>query len=172
MKPVKVTNDTFILPSSDILNQFEYGKFVLSNLAAKRAKQLKDGAPPLVRIESNHPLTIALAEIATDKIRPVFALAEKALPPEGAEKALPEEVPLGGELGILLPSLDEVGVDLKTLPLLHEEEEFHEEEEGIRRLEELLDEEAENHVERSSEAEEGVLSLADIAEQDLDEQEE
>ena len=61
-----------MLPSPDILNEYEYGKFVLSNLAAKRAKQLREGAPPLVNIESSHPLTIALAEIAAGKIKPVI----------------------------------------------------------------------------------------------------
>ena len=48
-----------MLPSPDILNDFEHGRFVLSNLAAKRAKQLREGAMPLVSVESNHPLTIA-----------------------------------------------------------------------------------------------------------------
>jgi len=38
-----------ILPSADVLNDYEHGRFVLSNLAAKRAKQLKEGAPPLGR---------------------------------------------------------------------------------------------------------------------------
>ena len=61
-----------MLPSPDILNNYPYGKFVLSNLAAKRAKQLREGAPPLVRVESSHPLTIALAEIAAGKIKPIM----------------------------------------------------------------------------------------------------
>ena len=32
--------------------------------AAKRAKQIKDGAPPLVQLDTRNPLTIALHEIA------------------------------------------------------------------------------------------------------------
>ena len=36
--------------------------------AAKRARQLRDGARPLVDIDSNNPLTIALQEIAEGKI--------------------------------------------------------------------------------------------------------
>jgi DNA-directed RNA polymerase subunit K/omega len=37
-------------------------------LAAKRARQLKDGAPPLVEVTSPNVLTTALAEIAASKI--------------------------------------------------------------------------------------------------------
>lgn len=37
-------------------------------VAAKRAQQIKDGARPLVEIESNNPLTIALHEIAMGKV--------------------------------------------------------------------------------------------------------
>lgn len=68
--------------------------------AAKRAKQIKDGAPPLVQSESRNPLTIALHEIAvglveiTEPIAPseepeivVAAEPEAAL---GAGKALPD----------------------------------------------------------------------------------
>ena len=36
--------------------------------AAERAKQIKDGSPPLVEITSQNPLTIALAEIAQGKV--------------------------------------------------------------------------------------------------------
>jgi len=36
--------------------------------AAKRARQLKEGAVPLVRCGSNNPLTIALHEIAAGKV--------------------------------------------------------------------------------------------------------
>ena len=66
------------LPALDILNDYEHGKFVLSNLAAKRAKQLKEGAPPLVRVDSHHPLTIALAEIAAGKIRAILGQEDDA----------------------------------------------------------------------------------------------
>lgn len=37
--------------------------------AAKRARQLLDGAPPLVECSSNKPVSIALKELAEDKIR-------------------------------------------------------------------------------------------------------
>ena len=77
-----------MLPSPDILNDFEHGKFVLSNLAAKRAKQLREGAPALVRIESTHPLTIALAEIAAGKIKPIYSEAVELPESELVEMSL------------------------------------------------------------------------------------
>ena len=88
-----------MFPQPDILNEHEYGRFVLTNLAAKRAQQIKDGAPPLVRIDSSHPLSIALAEIAAGKIKPVFA--DEA---EAVEEGTPDmEMPSTD--GLLLPSL-------------------------------------------------------------------
>jgi DNA-directed RNA polymerase subunit omega len=42
-------------------------RYDLVMLAAKRAKQLQEGAPPLVRTESTNPLTIALEEIAAGR---------------------------------------------------------------------------------------------------------
>ncbi len=100
-----------MLPSPDILNDFEHGKFVLSNLAAKRAKQLREGAPPLVSIESTHPLTIALAEIAAGKIKAIMPKAiDPAAPTIETPRLIDETVP--AELGMLLPALDETEVAL------------------------------------------------------------
>ncbi len=163
-----------IFPSPDILSEFEEGKFVLSNLAAKRAKQLRDGAPPLVRIESNHPLTIALAEIAAGKIKPILGKEE-------AERAIVEtEMPtleegLPSEMGILLPALDEHEAELVGVASLVEGDIEHEEELEIvptASLTDLLDEhEVEEAV--AVEPEEDTMSLTDIAEQEnLDEEEE
>ncbi len=95
-----------MLPSADILNEFEYGKFVLSNLAAKRAKQLREGAPPLVRIDSTHPLTIALAEIAAGRIKPAVPATAEQIDEVEVHILTDDSVPI--ELGLLLPSLDEV----------------------------------------------------------------
>lgn len=44
-------------------------KFVLVTLALKRARQLNDGSPPLVDIDSKKPVTIALHEIYNNKVR-------------------------------------------------------------------------------------------------------
>ncbi len=97
-----------ILPQPDVLNQAEYGKFVLTNLAAKRAKQIKEGAPPLVRIDSSHPLSIALAEIAAGKIKPLMG--------EEAEAALAEQMDV---------PLEEFGADRFLLPGLEDDELLH-----------------------------------------------
>ncbi len=90
-----------MFPKPDVLNSLEYGKYVLTNLAARRARQLKDGAPPLVRIESSHPLSIALEEIAAGKIKPVMGeeLEHFEEQEEAALEALKE--------GLLLPGIDD-----------------------------------------------------------------
>src|SRR5579864_3708509 len=112
-----------MLPSPDILNEFEHGKFVLSNLAAKRAKQLREGAPPLVQIDSHHPLTIALAEIAAGRIKPILpTAAELAAAAEEAEMTLITDEPLPPELGMLLPALDETETVLVGTEILTEDE--------------------------------------------------
>ncbi|MBX3115404.1 MAG: DNA-directed RNA polymerase subunit omega [Fimbriimonadaceae bacterium] len=94
-----------IFPAPDILNEVEYGKFVLTNLAAKRAKQIKEGAPPLVRIDTNHPLSIALEEIAKGKIKPILGADAQAAELDEDYSALDE---LGlDDVGLLLPSIEE-----------------------------------------------------------------
>lgn len=93
-----------IFPDPDKLNHMEYGKFVLTNLAARRAKQIRDGAPPLVRIESNHPLSIALAEIAAGKIKPVLGSLDQG----GVE--IDEYAALDSAIdteGLLLPGMED-----------------------------------------------------------------
>jgi DNA-directed RNA polymerase subunit omega len=44
-------------------------KYALVIVAAKRARQLKEGALPLVDVDSANPVTVALEEIAAGKIR-------------------------------------------------------------------------------------------------------
>ena len=159
MCPLMKPESRTILPSPDTLNNLECGKFVLSNLAAKRAKQIKDGASPLIRTESNHPLSIALAEIAAGKIRPNYKTAEEAL--AAAEMATTEEV-RPNELGILLPGLDDSEFELVGIPLDDEEEHEMEEETDASLLDLLGDEEEEADVE-TAESDEDTLSLSDIA---------
>ena len=108
-----------IFPAPDTLNEQEYGKFVLANLAAKRAKQIKEGAPPLVRIDSAHPLSIALAEIAAGKIKPILGADAQQAELDEDYSALDE---LGlDDVGLLLPGVededddDSVDVDLEDL---------------------------------------------------------
>ncbi len=168
-----------MLPSPDVLNNEEYGKFVLSNLAAKRAKQLKDGAPPLVSVDSNHPLTIALAEIAAGKIKPILPTREEQLILEetAARGGAAGEI-LPPEFGMLLPALDETEAALIESPEVvgedHEPEHEHEtaaatpEKEALSDLLESEDDEAAAPVI----GEEETLSLSDIAEQETSLEEE
>ncbi len=44
-------------------------KYALVIVAAKRARQLKEGALPMVDVETGNPVTIALEEISAGKIR-------------------------------------------------------------------------------------------------------
>jgi len=53
----------------DTLIGDEGNTYALVVLAAKRARQIKDGSPPLVETNSRNPLTIALQEIAEGKVR-------------------------------------------------------------------------------------------------------
>src|SRR5688500_8680740 len=60
-----------LYPEGDKLDKYP-SRYVLTNLAARRAKQIKDGDSPLVATESTHPLTIALEEIADGAIQAIF----------------------------------------------------------------------------------------------------
>lgn len=100
-----MSSDNTIFPEPDVLNELEMGKFVLANLAAKRAKQIKEGAPPLVRINSSHPLSIALAEIAAGKIKPIMGSDAEAMEDQDLEAAM-EDLTVD-EMGLLLPGLEE-----------------------------------------------------------------
>lgn len=168
-----------ILPSADTLNDYEHGKFVLSNLAAKRAKQLKEGAAPLVRIDSNHPLSIALAEIAAGKIRPILGADEPEMAVVEADiDAIHETVP--GELGILLPALDDAEAEAEGLGVRgllgdadHEDEHEHDHDPEVvaadagSLLETLGGDDAEPEVEPVAvEGEDETLSLSDIADKE------
>lgn len=57
-----------IYPSADTIEKKVGSRYSLVVLAAKRAKQIKEGAPVLIDTESTNPLTIALEEIAAGKV--------------------------------------------------------------------------------------------------------
>jgi DNA-directed RNA polymerase subunit omega len=158
-------NEIPLLPAPDILNEFEGGKFALSNLAAKRARQIKDGAPPMVRVDSNNALTIALTEIAQGKVKAKFPPEQ---PPAIAEEVGAEVVEAVPQLGLLLPALEAEEVEIiKTLEEGDAHEETLEEEEAVP-AETLTDLLAEDHeeAEEAALADEPTLSLTDIAEQE------
>ncbi|MDF2636066.1 MAG: DNA-directed polymerase subunit omega [Pelosinus sp.] len=57
-----------IYPSLDVLVTKVDSKYTLVVLAAKRAREIMDGATTLVDSKSNKQVTIALEEVAQDKI--------------------------------------------------------------------------------------------------------
>jgi DNA-directed RNA polymerase omega subunit len=156
-----------MLPNPDVLNEFTLGKFVLSNLAAKRAKQLKEGAMPLVHIESRHPLTIALAEIAAGKIESkMFAPAQPEIITEGFDVSILTDDVVPGEFGMLLPALDEVESALvETIGLEDAEPEIAAAEDGEMSLADLAGDEHEEEEDAAA-SDDDTLSLSDIAEEE------
>lgn len=158
-----------MLPKPDILNEYPEGKFVLSNLAAKRAKQLKEGAPPLVQVDSIHPLTIALAEIAAGKIKPILTRGGDAIEaPEIPTLMVDDTLP--PELGMLLPGLDESEAAL--IATVESEGEDHDVEEDLISLSDLVDvEEDADEEAAASSSDDDTLSLTDIAEAESAEEE-
>jgi DNA-directed RNA polymerase subunit omega len=159
-----------MLPSPDILSEFPQGKFVLSNLAAKRAKQLREGAPPLVQIESNHPLTIALAEIAAGKIKPVMPSPDSVVI-QAPEAALLIDETMPAELGLLLPALDETEAAMVTSGAIsgeddhdHDHDDHHEVDADSLTLSGLASDEEEEEVVAAADSD--TLSLSDIAEEE------
>jgi DNA-directed RNA polymerase subunit omega len=162
-----------MLPSPDILNNYPYGKFVLSNLAAKRAKQLREGAPPLVRVESSHPLTIALAEIAAGKIKPIMpAIGDPIDVIESVSVVIGENTP--AELGMLLPALDETEAALVTSSAVlgddHDDDMLHMDSDEPITLTDLVEDDDEPVVPDTGD--DDTLSLTDIADQENIEEEE
>lgn len=162
-----------MLPSPDYLNNYEHGKFVLANLAAKRAKQLREGAMPLVQVDSPHPLTIALAEIAAGKIKPIMSAVEERIEIEGADLTLVTDTTIPGEFGMLLPALDETEITLVTTLV----EEEHAAELGAEALDvdtlslsDLVGEDDEEEVVPTA-SDDDTLSLSDIAEQEASDEE-
>ena len=158
-----------MLPKPDILNEYPEGKFVLSNLAAKRAKQLKEGAPPLVQVDSIHPLTIALAEIAAGKIKPILSRGGEAIEaPEMPTLMVDDTLP--PELGMLLPGLDESEAAL--IATVETEGEDHDVEDELISLSDLVDvEEDADEDAANSASDDDTLSLTDIAEAESAEEE-
>ncbi len=58
-----------IKPPLEALLDRVSNKYALVIVAAKRARQLKDGALPMVDVDTGNPVTVALEEIAAGKIR-------------------------------------------------------------------------------------------------------
>jgi DNA-directed RNA polymerase subunit omega len=68
-----------IYPEADKLDALE-SRYALVIVAAKRARQIKEGARTFVKSRSNNPLTVALEEIANGSIIPVSTGEPEPLP--------------------------------------------------------------------------------------------
>ena len=119
-----------IYPSADKLESWG-SKYSLVVLAAKRAKQIKSGAPPLIDTDSRNPLTIALEEIASGRIQcqvPDHDILPKTTQEaEVAELLAIPSVPAGEETADA--DTETAAVYSDDVELLEEEEEDEEEEE-------------------------------------------
>jgi DNA-directed RNA polymerase subunit omega len=107
-------------------------RFDLVVAAAKRAGQIKDGAPPLVETTSRNPLTIALEEIAAGKV----------LLKDATEEMLREPEPVVQDYLVRRGSLQD---QIATYALVDEEEDEEYDEEEEEELEE--EEEIEGELE-------------------------
>src|SRR5579864_8527733 len=106
-----------IYPSPDKLDSME-SKYALVILAAKRARQIKDGARKLADTRSGNPLTAALEEIAEGAIipriveDPTVAAHKAALKPN--EPSL-EDIIGAGPVLTIEPDQDSMAAQLAAL---------------------------------------------------------
>ncbi|MBA3725150.1 MAG: DNA-directed RNA polymerase subunit omega [Armatimonadetes bacterium] len=163
-----------LYPEGDKLDAFS-SRYVLANLAARRAKQIKDGAPVLIHTTSTHPITIALEEIAEGAVRAI--MVEGDLVPQAAETLDSIDL-LAREAGGFDSGFGDIGALLGVTPRTAEDEapfagagmrEAGDFEEETISLEDLLDEENEDE---DDEDEITVASLADLETDDVEEVEE
>lgn len=97
-----------IYPSPDKIDAQVGSKYALVILAAKRAKQLKEGSRPRLPTDSTNPLTIALEEIAEGKVQ--FKFDEQSL--AGREAIADQEAVVGAR---------DIEVDIDPLALPDDE---------------------------------------------------
>ncbi|MCC2671426.1 MAG: polymerase Rpb6 [Armatimonadetes bacterium] len=69
-----------ILQSTDELEEYIGNKYSLVIVAAKRARQLKEGHPALSRDTSPNPLSVALREVQEHMLQPVAPPEEEVAP--------------------------------------------------------------------------------------------
>ena len=80
-----------IYPSADTIEDRVKSRYSLVVLSAKRAKQIKEGAPVLIDTDSTNPLTIAMEEIAAGKVTAIEADGEMVPQPVGGSLSMPGE---------------------------------------------------------------------------------
>lgn len=111
-----------IYPAADKLDALE-SKYALVIVAAKRAKQIKDGARRLTDSRSGNSLTVALEEIAAGQIVPLQIGEPEQLPTSlpaspvltglvatGIDDDEPIHEPTAAEIGALLSATDDLAV--------------------------------------------------------------
>jgi DNA-directed RNA polymerase subunit omega len=95
-----------IYPEADKVDEQVDSKYALVILAAKRAKQIKEGARPLIPTDSANPLTVALDEIADGQLG--YTFDENSL--AGREALADREAVVGAR------ELEVEGIDPLALP--------------------------------------------------------
>jgi len=160
-----------IYPSADKLELWG-SKYSLVVLAARRAKQIKSGAPPLIQTSSRNPLTIALEEIAAGKIH--CQVADHDILPKTTQEA--EVAQLLAIPTLPLEDEDAASADAETasifsddVELVTEDDERDEEEEEVE-AEAIVEEEDSAHepVFREEEDDEDVVPFEDEADADAE----
>lgn len=92
-----------LYPSINVLRTKVDSKYTLVSLAAKRARDLIDGKPPLVDIGIEKPVSVATSEIAEDLI--TYERLDDNEDEEELEESLEEEI--REKFAELLPSDEE-----------------------------------------------------------------
>ena len=101
-----------IYPSADTIEDKVKSRYSLVILAAKRAKQIKEGAPVLIDTASTNPLTIAMEEIAAGMVTAIEAPTEIVPQPAAhAEAGLTAALPSGRAEALTMPDADEDDTD-------------------------------------------------------------
>lgn len=119
-----------VLQSTDDLEEYIGNKYSLVIVAAKRARQIKEGHQPLVREPSPNPLSVALAEVKEHKLQSIAPPQEEIAP---APRDMITSLVTGAEFDIDEELLDEDSDAVDDLAALlvgaDEEEETEEEDE-------------------------------------------
>ncbi len=106
-----------IFPSADNIKQNIGSRYSLVVIAAKRAKQIKEGAPVLIDTASTNPLTIAMEEIAAGKVTIMPGSADVVVvdapdgsPTESMTRAASAKIPHNDGLPVDVDGTDDLEV--------------------------------------------------------------
>lgn len=116
-------------PIEELLPQVD-NRYVLAMLAAKRARQLTDGAEPMAEVENQSMVTVAAGELAKDKVRYLNGKVDVSVPlrPEIAlerliaEKEAIEKQQELFEDGQVMPSMHKRSMDNDILQDITDQE--------------------------------------------------